>query len=165
MVRWVLRFKRRLNYNIRALIKVRMYFLLHEAYSDTIEAQSAFILILWGLWLGAPGDTFGGSPSYGILDALPEWLWSDITIGAGVMQMLALLHGNLKVRLFVAIFNIVVYAIITVSFALANILTTGVPTYSVIAVSNMWAGYRLELQMRRGKDAERRIAESGGRNT
>lgn len=165
MNRWLRRFGREAKHNIRILFRVRMYFLLHEAFSDAIEGQSAFIMIMWGLWLSAPGDTFGGSPSYGILAALPEWLWSDITIGFGSFQLLALLHGNLKFRLLVARINAVVYVIITVSFALANVLTTGVPTYSIIAMSNMWASYRLELQVRRDEDAKRRIAEASDGDT
>jgi hypothetical protein len=112
----------------------------------SIELFSSVELISLGLLLLLPYQTFAANPaSYEALAGIfPEDGWGLILLSLGVVQMTALIHWPSS-RRYVAFIAMTIYALLTAGFFLASPISTGVVTYGVIAISQLWAYVRLTI--------------------
>jgi CHASE2 domain-containing sensor protein len=107
---------------------------------NKLERLSAMGLLIWGIWLLLPWDTFGASPSFRAMKAFaPEWIWGASIAFVGFLQTLATLRKNYRARIVTAMLAIFFWLAIVIFFFLGNILSTAWIPYIVLAIMNIVA--------------------------
>jgi len=123
------------------------------AYADTtaVETITAVQSLLLGLWLALPLDTFGSGQAFKIMSVLaPEWAWSILMVGIGVVQLYLVHAKRVGPRLIVARVMLPIWIVIDLSFLLSLPASTASSTYFVFVLCCIWSVISLVLRKNRG---------------
>ena len=112
------------------------------------EAMSGLLGAAWGAWLLLPATTFTVAPVYDLMAKLgPEWLWGLVVLLGGLMQLSGVLFQWLRLRWTAAFCAVMSWGMIAAIMASATPLNTATPIYSILCFSQMWACWRLALDI------------------
>jgi hypothetical protein len=98
---------------------------------------------LLGLWLLLPFDTFGSASSFAGMAAIaPETVWGLVMASLGTGRLCAIGCSARWLRSQFAFASGMIWLFIAVSIGVSNPVSTGLPLYSLLAVSSAWAYIR-----------------------
>ena len=107
-----------------------------------LEFMASLELVVFGLTLLAPGNSFDVSHAYGLLaEFMPEDAWGILFTAIGIFTLWCLLRGNTKERRFSMMVAFSVYLLMFVAFMISAFSTTTV--YGVFAIAAGWAYHKL----------------------
>lgn len=112
---------------------------------DTEPTEMAGGLLKLGLAavLLTPPDTFGGSPVYWMLSAVPELVWALVLLVFGCAHLGSLRAGHRAWRRLMSLTGFLIWFTWWVSFVLGNPASTGAVVYLLAAVAQGWCYVRL----------------------
>lgn len=114
---------------------------------DTRAAELISAAILgnvWGVWLLLPLHTFSSSATYRPMSTIGNELgWGLVLLFIALIQSAALVFEWRRWRFIGALLSAAAYAFIAVMFGMGNPPGVGLPTYGILALSNLWAIRRL----------------------
>ena len=107
-----------------------------------LEFMASLELVVFGLTLLAPGNSFDVSHAYAFLGHfMSEDVWGIVFTAIGIFTMWCLLHGNTMERRFSMMVAFSVYLLIFSAFMISVFSTTTV--YGVFAIAAGWAYHNL----------------------
>lgn len=121
----------------------RVHWLIYEAPPGLSEFISGVMLGLWGVWLIVVPDVFEASKAYDIFEVAPQRVWGVFAFWIGFWQAAATLIGTTVLRRILCWFASMFWILVAISFFLSSPSTTAIPTYTMIAIMNMWMHFRL----------------------
>ena len=103
------------------------------------ETIGTLTMLLWGLWVVLPWDTFRASPAWRIVaEVLPEalagWLW----LAVGTLSLVAFLRDWRRIRAGCAVVRCGPWTLIAVGLILAAPTSTGAVVYPMFALGSAW---------------------------
>jgi len=109
-----------------------------------LEIFLSMCMIVWGLWLLAPWNSFMGSPSYAILNQMAggepksELIWGVLSVSAATMKLISI-KFNFKILETVSLMlKTFLWLCISTSIFVATPTTLGVPIYGFFALTNLF---------------------------
>jgi hypothetical protein len=103
-----------------------------------------------GLWLLLPFDTFASNPAYGRMASfLPEWAWGGALFIVGISQVLATAlpdARSLSIRRVTNWLMMVIFLSMAFTFGMYNIFSTGVPSYGIVGLAELFIFIRLQFK-------------------
>lgn len=132
----------------------RIKLLLFDVDFEYLEFFSSITAIGWGVVLAINPDILKSSLYSGFI-GYPAF-WVLISTAIGTLQGLAVYKNqdrNLKSRRLVTLLAVFFWLFITFEFLLSPLkISTAIPVYLLIAISNCWSYIRLSIRQRRVKD-------------
>lgn len=108
------------------------------------EVVGLVILVMWGVWLLAPTETFASSRMYLPMARFArEELWGAAALAFGASGLLGWRDGSKTARLLGAVAAGVFYGFVALAVGAGSVASTGVPVYGVLAVWQMFLSYRI----------------------
>jgi hypothetical protein len=106
-----------------------------------LEFIPALFLLLWGIWVFLPWNTFSVSGAYAIMLSLaPEWTWGLAVASIGAFQLVALFTSKLRLRLFATLLNLFACISLLLLYGFGDYRSTGIINMFVFAVAS-WVSY------------------------
>lgn len=107
-----------------------------------LEFLASLELIVFGLTLLAPGNSFDVSHAYAFLGSfMSEDAWGVVFTAIGVFTMWCLVRGNISERRLAMMVAFSVYLLMFVAFMISAFSTTTV--YGIFALAAGWAYHKL----------------------
>ena len=114
-----------------------------------LECKSIVAALAWGAWV-LVCRSFESAPGFRFLRVSAAWvglsgetLWGGLLLGGGLLQLVGLLVGHNRLRMFAAMSLSAIWSLIGLQFFLWNSRTTGAPTYLIFA----WSAGSLNFQI------------------
>lgn len=103
--------------------------------ADLVEFALALLAIAYGAWLLLPMDVFEmDTPVYAQMAKLaPEYVWGNLFLALGVIQMAAWLLGRHLARRILSLVGFFFWILLAFMFLFGDVRSTGVPTYCTVA--------------------------------
>lgn len=127
---------------------IRFLMILRNSDPEFTELMSGVLGVWWGWQLLNPlAVTFDGGRGWTLMAALaPEEFWGLVYVAGGVFQLAALAVASFRLRWLAAFCGLVSWLLVAGMIGVANPSGTGLVTYSVIAISQGWACWRIALE-------------------
>lgn len=101
------------------------------------------MLSMWGLWLLLPFQTFGGTRSFSVMDAVaPEWAWGLLMGAGGAGAIIGALLERMRWVQFGTLTCFYMWGAISVATVASHPTSTGVPVYTVLSLSALASWFR-----------------------
>lgn len=105
-----------------------------------LELYAAVDALLLGMFLIAPFETFGSSPTFAFVNRVAsEQTWGGILLAVGVAQIAGLNGVNHRLREVMAVASAIIWAIWGVGLMRSNAASTATITYPMLTLAMMWA--------------------------
>lgn len=122
----------------------RLYVLIVRRDPDFPEVLSGVVMLLWGVQLVLPWDTFTTGLGYAAMaELLPEPVWGLVLAWIGVTQVGSYLLDQWRVRLASSLGALMAWTFLTVLFGASNPVGTGVIVYGGFAGMSAWVFWRV----------------------
>lgn len=111
------------------------------------EVLAGLLAAAWSIVLGLPGDTFGSSPSYAVMQAIaPAPVWAALFAGLAALQLGGVLLEKRRARRLGSLAAVGLWGLVAFMLGLANPASTGPWCYALVAGSSACAYWRLAVR-------------------
>jgi hypothetical protein len=105
-----------------------------------IEFICAISALLWGAWILYPVDSFQSASAYHLMGNIAsECVWGMGMTLIGIIQILFIIIGSLKMRKTIAVIGMFIWATIAITFLFGNALSTAASSAISFFVVNAFA--------------------------
>jgi hypothetical protein len=123
-----------------------MVSVLRSVSTRSLEFQNAWVAVLVGVYLLAPGETFGTAIGYRAFALLaPEAVWGAVFLVIGSAQLLAVLRDHVVGRRLAAGLTAVLFGAYVAGFLVSNPLSAAIPFVAPLVAGQVWAFYRARV--------------------
>lgn len=112
------------------------------------EFFNGLCLFLWGAWVASPHwDTFNSTPTYDAMAQLPisEDGQGIIIMSVGLIVLFGTFYGQRKLRKYATFWATIIWIFISAMFIVANFFSTATVVYPMLALSGIWAYWRITV--------------------
>ncbi len=127
---------------------LRFLLILRNSDPEFIEIMTGVLGVAWGVQLLNPvATTFDGGIGWRVMQTIaPEEAWGSLYALGGLFQVLAVLALAPRYRWLAAWGSAASWGLVAGMILVANPASTGIVTYGIIAISQIWACWRIALE-------------------
>lgn len=126
-----------------------------------VEALQCALSLTYGVWLVLSSETFKTAPGlYRYLAHIaPSWAWGALFFAAGMLRLVALSSGSIRLRLAASWTGALLWAAIVAFFVAGDRRALGGPVVTIFALACSWCAARLSGDGRRLRTSAAHDAE------
>lgn len=117
--------------------------ILDEHDTEPVELSGGVLKVLLGFWLLLPMDSFASSPTFAVLDVIPETAMGLVLLAVGIGHLLALRDGYVPWRRAASLIGFLIWFTFAATFVWSNPPAMGWLPFLLSAAGQGWCYIRL----------------------
>lgn len=122
-------------------IPIQIRYLILRSDSTPIEIYSAWIALIWGIWLSDPfSNVLQSNDVYvPMRSLLPEYVWGGLFLFGGIIQLWSVFSDNRSFRVVTTFVAFCAWLFVATMFWLGNPFGVGRFAYASLSLFSLWA--------------------------